>query len=270
MIRYSPVIIILFGLFFPMCLKGQDSLDYEHKKSFVSIVDTLFIDRDLNHWSVRAISSFKDNNFRLSNSNYTLHYNPTNPAGVGVGYASSKLLLDLIFNIKTNQEEATERFDFQGNLLLKQELLLFQIQNYKGFTVTNTSSGDPGTFRGDVRSFSSSLNYTHLFKPGMKTLHAFYSNSQNKAIRIGTFLAGAYTTYHHIQADSSIIPSSFGEYFNEQAQILEMSKFAFGISGGYAYFLPLSAHFFVMFVIDPGLGLNFKSIRTETLSYHPS
>ena len=110
-----------------MRLKGQDSLDYEHKKSFVSIVDTLFIDRDINHWSVRAISSFKDNNIKLSNSTYTLRYTPTNPAGVGVGYASSKLLVDLIFNIKTNQEEVTDRFDFQGNLLLKQELLLLVI-----------------------------------------------------------------------------------------------------------------------------------------------
>lgn len=253
-----------------MWLQGQDTLIYENKKGFVAIVDTLLIDKDINHWSMRAIASFKDNNFRLSNSNSTLHYTPTNRAGAGVGFASSKLLLDLTINIKTDQEESTERFDLQGNLLIKQELLLFQIQNYQGFNVINTSLEDPSEFREDIHSFSSSLNYTHLFKPGMKTPHTFYSNLNSQATRMGTFLAGVYTTYHYVYADSSIVPASSAEYFNEQAQIQKMHEIAIGVSGGYAYILPLPAHFFFMMVINPGLGLNFKSIKTETSSYRPS
>ena len=126
MFRYLSICIIIIGICIPIWLQGQDTLIYENKKSFVSIVDTLLIDRDINHWSMRAIASFKDNNFRLRNSNFTLHYTPTNRAGAGVGFASSKLLLDLTINIKTDEEESTERFDLQGNLLIKQELLLFQ------------------------------------------------------------------------------------------------------------------------------------------------
>ena len=270
MIRRSSWTIFIFFvlLLLPIWLLGQDTL--HHKKKIITMVDSLLIDRDINHWSVRAITNFKDYNFKIRNDQSTISYNPTNRFGVGVGIASAKFLLDIMFNIKSNREEATKRFDLQTGMRIKQELLLLHIQNYQGFNATNTSIDDPGQFRGDIKTRSTALSYTHIFKSGVKTLHTLYSGVITDSKSIGTFLGGAYASYHQVLADSSIIPESSRELFNEQAQIIRMDKIAIGISGGYAYIWSLPNNFFALIDVTPGIGLNFKNIETETGTYHSS
>ena len=223
---------------------GQDSL--QHKKGIKALIDTMFIDGGKSHMSIRALANFKDDNFKLGNSENTLLYTPNNPSGVGVGFASSKLVLDLILNIKSNKEEVTDRFDAQGSLLLKQEYFVFQIQHYKGFNVRNTSIDDPGIFRRDISSFVTSLSYLHIFNSEMPPFKNIYTG---------------------VKGDSTIVTEPSKDLFNDEAQIVDVEKFAVGISGGYAYFLKLSKKFHVLAVLTPGFGINFSNIQTETIRY---
>jgi hypothetical protein len=250
-------------------LLAQDSLKHKKDKKFVELIDTMLIDKDHSHWSVRAVTSYKDNRFNLSNSNNTLQYTPNNRMGVGVGMATSKLIVDLILNIKSNKEEQTERFDLQGNIQIKQNMLIVQVQNYQGYNVRNTTTGEPGTFRKDIKSFNTSLSIMHIFNSNIKTLSSIYSGVNRNYKSSGTFLAGIYTGYHLIHADSSIVPESSKDLFNQEAYIEQLNQFSIGAVGGYSYFLALPKNFFVLVAFTPGLGINFKNIKTESLTYSP-
>ena len=250
-------------------LLAQDSLNHKKDKRFVDIIDTLFIDKDFSHWSVRAVASYKDNKFNLSNNNTTLQYTPNNRVGIGVGIATSKIIVDLVLNLKTNEEEQTERFDLQGNVQIKQNILLVHVQNYQGYNVKNTSTGDPALFRKDIKSFTSSLSFMHMFNTNIKTLSSIYSGINRNYKSSGSFLAGIYINYQLIHADSSIVPNSSKVQFNEEAYIEELNQFSIGSLGGYTYFLALPKNFFILVALAPGFGMNFKNIKTETFDYVP-
>jgi hypothetical protein len=251
-------------------LSAQDSLQHEKNKNLVQLVDSLFIDRDISRWSIRALAISKDNNFKLKNDDNTLSYTPNNRSGIGFGFATSKLLVDIAFNIKSNKEEVTDRFDMQGNMLMGQNFLVFQVQNYQGFNVQNTSIDDPGIFRSDIRTFLTSLNLIHIFRSDIKTLTTIYTGMTKNYISTGSFLAGTNMGYYLVQADSSIVPELSRTLFNEEAQIDDFRKFTVGLSGGYAYLLKLPSNFFILMAFTPGIGLNFRTVTTETISYNPT
>jgi hypothetical protein len=263
------VLIFFLGLFTQSLLFAQDTLNHANNKKLVNIIDTLLIDKDLSHWSVRAVASYKDNRFNLSNSKSTMQYTPNNRVGIGVGIATSKLVADLVLNLKKDKEEQTERFDFQGNLLIKQNVIILQVQNYQGYNVRNTTTDDPGIFRKDIRSFSTTLSFMHLFNAEIKTPTSIYSGINRDFKSSGSFLVGIYTSYHIINSDSSIVPESSKIFFNEEAYIEGLNQFSIGGVGGYSYFLALPKNFFILLTLTPGLGINFKSIKAETINYTP-
>jgi len=125
-----------------------------------------FIDKDINRWSVRLVSNYKDSQFSIRNDSYRLNYTPTNRSGIGFGVANSKLVLDVIINLKTNKENPTRRTDIQGNLLIGQTMFHFAIQDYLGFNVDNADLSEEQIFRSDIRSASIGLG---LFIPGSST-----------------------------------------------------------------------------------------------------
>ena len=250
-------------------LLAQDSLKHKKDKKLVHLIDTLLIDKDLSNWSVRAVTSYKDNRFDLSNSNNTLQYTPNNRAGVGIGIATSKVIADIVLNIKSNQEEQTDRFDLQGNVQIRQNMLSLQVQNYQGYNVRNTNTDEPEMFRKDIKTFTTSLSFMHMFNSNSKTLSSIYSglNMDNKSS--GTFLAGIYVGYFLIQADSSIVPESSKDLFNQEAYIEQLNQFSFGAMGGYSYYLALPKNLFILVALTPGFGMSFQNIKTESLDYSP-
>jgi hypothetical protein len=263
------VIVFVLSLFSQSFLLAQDSLKHKKNKKIVHLIDTILIDRDLSNWSVRAVTSYKDNRFNLSNSDNTLQYTPNNRIGVGVGIATSKIIADIVLNIKSSQEEQTERFDLQGNVQIKLNMLSLQVQNYQGYNVRNTTTNEPEMFRKDIRTFTTSLSFMHMFNPNSKTLSSIYSglNMDNKSS--GTFLAGIYAGYYLIQADSSIVPESSKDLFNQEAYIEQLNQFSFGAMGGYSYYLALPKNLFVLVALTPGFGMSFQNIETESSTYSP-
>ena len=263
------LICIVLIVLYSKDLHAQDSLSNEKQSFGQKLVDT-FIDKDISRWSVRGLANFKDNRFQLRNDEYTLEYYPNNRSGVGFGFLNSKLLVDIIFNIKSNKEEITERFDMQGDLMIGRSYVLFQVQTYQGFNVKNTTIDDPGMFRRDIKTLTLNLVYFYIFNSEVNTLSSIFTGVNKNYKSAGSFIGGIFTDFHKMEADSAIVPQSSAELFNEEAQIVSYNQYGLGINFGYSYFFKLPANFLVVLAAAPGAGLSFKNIDTETVSYNPS
>ncbi|MEO8933352.1 MAG: DUF4421 family protein, partial [Xanthomarina sp.] len=134
--RKQSFIIICF-LFFTISshaqkIKKSDSL------STKQVIDTLLIDRDMNNWSLRLFTNYKGQSFNLRNDTDKLSFKPNNRAGVGFGLGTSKLIIDIAFNLKGQRDNPTKRFDLQGSLIVgDHNLVNLHVQSYKGFNVKN-------------------------------------------------------------------------------------------------------------------------------------
>jgi len=100
-----------------------------------ALIDSLFIDHELANYSARVFVNHKSQRFSFRDGDEKLTYIPNNQNGVGVGFASSKLLIEIAFNIKPKGEEPTERFNFNVSFKLRNHLFDFYYQRYKGFNV---------------------------------------------------------------------------------------------------------------------------------------
>ncbi len=262
----SSLIILNFFIFKP--LFSQDTLSSENL-GFKEKVLSKFWDKDISRWSVRGLANFKDNKFRLRNQEYILEYTPNNPSGIGFGIANSKLIVDIIFNIKSDKENITNRFDMQGDLMFGRSYVLFQFQNYQGYNVRNKTTDEPGIFRRDIETSTINLQYFFIFNSAVSVMHSIFSGVNKDYRSAGTFVGGIFIDYHKIDADSSIVPLSSAELFNKEAQIVHLDQIGGGINFGYSYLLVLPANFLINLSAAPGIGLSFKNIETETNSYMP-
>lgn len=127
------------------------------------IIDSLVFSEKLD-WSVRLVGNFKQQRFTLKNHQDKLYYKPNNPYGIGIGIANQKLVIDIVFNIKT-QEEAlqTDKFAAEGALVFKKNFIGFLLENVHGYHISNNVN-NAEIFRKDMSIFSLGLNYLHLFK----------------------------------------------------------------------------------------------------------
>jgi len=257
------VLLLSFTTGFSQELSFLDSLNAP------KFIDTLFIDRDINNWSIRLFTNYKAQRFRLSNDNHKLIYVPNNPAGVGFGLATKKIILDLAFNIKTNKEEPTERFDMQGSLTYQKHNIDFVFQRYKGFNVED-DLGNQEDFREDLISSSISLSYMYLYNSSQYSVSAIKSGLSRQKKAALSFGLGGFFFMNNKSADSTIIPQELQVQFIEEAQIINLNGIGAGIIGGVTTILPLPYDFLISFSLIPGIGLMYKNIETENSSYTPS
>ncbi len=172
--------LIIWLFLIPASLFSQDS-SFIDKIKVPRVIDTLFIDHDMNNWSLRFFTNYKGNRFRLSNSDESILYAPHNPMGIGFGVGTRKLILDIAFNIKSGEVEPTERVDIQATLILKDHHIGFSLQTYQGYGTTYMEKAE---FRPDINSFSSTLIYMYLFNGGGHSLAAMRSGLDRLVMRL--------------------------------------------------------------------------------------
>lgn len=95
------------------------------------LIDSLLIDRNPNNYSLRTFVNFKSQRFRFADNKHYYDFSPNNPAGLGIGFASNKILVDVAFNIKSKQEQPTSRFDVRVNFKQNAHYFDYFIQRYK-------------------------------------------------------------------------------------------------------------------------------------------
>src|SRR5690554_326125 len=248
-------------------INNKDSL------SVRQVVDTLFIDRDINNWSLRLFTNYKGQSFILNKKSNTISFRPNNRAGVGFGLGTSKLIIDVAFNLKGQAENVTKRFDLQGSLVVgEHNLVNLYIQRYKGFNVNNNFN-EPEIFRDDIGSLSVGFHYLYAFKKisfSSSILKAGVSNGKGKRFISGG--VGGFVAYNAFEGNTTLLPGN--GIFDENAYLEEFKGVGMGISAGVLLFLCCQLMFLPLLMLSRGLGLCIKKdfqklviIRCQTHFY---
>ncbi|WP_136480434.1 DUF4421 family protein [Cognatitamlana onchidii] len=246
-------------------LKELDSLN------FIELVDKRFVDHELSNYSLRVFANYKVKQFVILNDDFKLRYVPKNRSGIGFGFSSSKVLIDIAFNIKGNDEEVTERFDMQGTTIIgKKNYVNFYVQSYKGFNVKNNFD-QPTVFRDDIRSVTIGFNTLRTIPDiefSYSMLKAGLDNVNRKFYVTGGF--GAFCFFDYFSADNTILEDSADLFFNDQAQIKRYNSVSAGVLGGVLAVLGLPYNISASCNIMPGIGLIYKHVTLVDTSYEPS
>ena len=244
-------------------LKGLDTLKTSE------LIDTLFIDHNINNWSLRLFANYKEQRFRLSNATQNLYLVPNNPYGLGFGVATRKLILDIAFNIKGQNEDPTKRFDLQATFIVKKHLFDVFFQTYQGFKVKNDFN-DLEYFRNDLKSLSSGINYMYMFNADEFSLGALKSGLSRQKKTAITFGLGGFLITNNQSAESSIVPPELQSLFNDEARLNKFMGIGAGVLGGFTALFVLPANFFAVMNFTPGIGLMYKEVETEDVKFKPS
>ncbi len=253
-------------------LKKRESLKKENDSlSIIQLADSLFIDHNIKNYSLRLFTNYKVKRFRINNDDFRSRYVPNNRYGLGFGFASSKVLIDIAFNVKTDKKNVTNRLDGQGIMIIgKHHYVNGYFQSYKGFNVKNNFN-EPNVFRDDIKSFTIGFNYLYT----LSEIEFSYSRlkaglaKRNKNVYI-TGGAGFFGLYDYFSANGNILPENGDVYYNEQAEIKRYNSMAVGVLGGFLSVFMLPKNFIASCNIMPGIGLMTKKVTLEDGSYKPS
>lgn len=171
-------------------------------------------------------------------------------------------------NIKINKENASKRLDFQGELLYKRNLFNLYIQDYTGYEISGDQMSDV-EFRPDIRFFTTGLSYFRILNANKISFRSVFAAGAEQKKSVGSFAVGGTTSFYKMIADSSIVPSSQKEYFNDYALINQMLGYSVSINGGYLHVFVLPHGFFVFASLYPGIGISIQEI-TSIETYTPS
>lgn len=237
-------------------------------KKTTTFIDTLLIDRDPNHWSVRLLSSFREHDFVLSNAGSRFDYEPNNPMGAGIGIATRKLIVDMTFNIKGQEENPTDRFDLLTSFFIKKHLFDFYFQNYQGFSVKNLDTGET-IFRDDIRSTSTGLRYMYMFHESEYSIAAMKTGLFQQEKSSVTMGLGGFLLYSRQSADDPIIPTDIHPGGTDASLYTELKGTAVGVQVGVSGLIVLPSNFFLSLNIVPGIGLMNKRVKSSEENYTP-
>lgn len=260
--------IIASILFFVCTVQGSNLKVSDTLITPSQIIDSLLLSENLD-WSVRLVSNFKQQQFRLSNEDSRLLYLPNNPYGIGFGIANQKMVIDVVFNLKTEDEDHTTKFAAEGALILAKNLFGFAIENVNGYSVSSKQNEEE-EFRRDISMSSIGLEYLRVLGKNDITVRGMKAGLPDTHKTLVSYGFGGFLLWRDLDADASIIPEADKQYFNEQAEIYDMSGFGAGILGGVSAYFSLPAHFFATAYVAPGIGIEYKYIKTESGNYIPS
>ena len=239
--------------------------------NLVELVDKRFVDHDIDNYSLRIFANYKVKRFVIRNTDFKSRYVPNNRSGIGFGFASSKVLVDIAFNIKTKPEDVTRRFDMQGTAILaKKNYVNFYVQSYKGFNVKNDFD-QPTVFRDDIKSITIGINTLRTIPDiefSYSMLKAGLDNVNKKVYVTGGF--GAFAFYDYFSADGDVLEDNADMYFNEQAHIKRYNSAAVGVLGGLLSVFGLAHNITASCNIMPGIGLMYKHVTLADDTYTPS
>ncbi len=241
--------------------QGANLIESDTLPTATTLIDSLLLSEKLD-WSVRLVSNFKQQQFRLSNEESKLIYRPNNPFGIGFGVANQKMVIDVVFNIKGNNEDVTNKFAAEGALIINKNMFGFSLENVHGYQVTSEQTNEQ-EFRDDISAFSLGLEYLRILSKHKITIRGMKAGLSDKRKTFVSYGLGGFTIIKDLKTDGSIIPEADRPYFNEQAEIYETTSFGGGVLGGLTSYFALPGHFFATLYVAPGVGLEYKYLKTE-------
>lgn len=194
---------------------------------------------------------------------------------LGFDYAAFGVALGFA-NPQTAEQERIEGHssstDFQFRLYGKKFTHDLFYQRYRGYFLENTgavfseySDGDAKYQRADLATEHIGTNLIYNYSPERYSLSASFDQVNRQKKSAGAWLAIASMDYHHLRADSSLVPSRIsGTYgaFETLREVRALTASA-GLGGGYTLVIK---DFFVGGMVAFSMGYLFESIDS-TLGY---
>ena len=258
-------LVLVILLLYVQTLKGADLVVSDTLPKVSELVDSLLLGENL-EWSVRLVTNFKQQQFRLSNDDSKLIYRPNNPFGIGFGVANQKMVIDILFNIKGDGDEVTNKFAAEGAVIVNKNMLGFTLENVHGYLVTSKQT-DQQEFREDISVFSLGLEYLRILSDNQITVRGMKAGFSDQRKTILSYGLGGFLIAKDLKADESIIPEADSPYFNDQAEIFNISSFGGGVLGGASSYFNLPGHFFATIFLAAGIGLEYKYVKSEGGNY---
>jgi hypothetical protein len=261
--------IFIFGLMLLGCntIAAQEDSKFIDLSKTTKFIDTLLIDRDLNNWSIRALSSFKQQQFIIRPMDNRYTYRPNNPYSIGFGIGTKKVILDFSFNLKDSEENPTERYDISWSFFKKNHLVDFYFQFYSGFEVRNAAAGET-LFRGDIRSMSTAVRYMYMFHEAEYSIASMKTGLVTADKTTFSLGVGGFLLHNAQSANESIIPiPTDGSILTNPIEKFQGT--GVGVIIGFSSLIVLPNDFFLSLNAAPGIGLMSKYVTIDDAGYQP-
>jgi hypothetical protein len=231
------------------------NLELSDSLATAELIDSLFVDHNIENYSIRGFVNFKNHSFRLGNKTSNTRFIPNNRSGVGFGFATNKILIDIAFNIKMKEKQPTDRFDLQASFKHKAHYFDYFFQRYKGFNVESPDL-KADSFRPDITSISNGLNYLYLINDKhyqVGSMRSVISNRRKTSYSVGL---GGFGMFFYQKGDSALMHT-----YNSNQENLGVNNI-FGIGGGILSglggFFSLGYDIYTAVTINGGIGLMYK------------
>lgn len=223
-------------------------------------IDSLIIDRDRDNWSARTFVNLRGQRFTIADDIYQTKYVPTNPFGIGIGFATKKIILDAAIGIKGNKEEATTRFEIKANFNHQGNFIDFHFKNYRGFNV-HSPALEESYFDEDINSLTTGFDYLYLINKRnypAGALRSVISDVHKSAFVVGV---GGFALLTQQSYLGPVVVSESNNTFEE----IQFDKFfgtGLGLSVGSSGILSLGANFYTSLALRGGVGMMYKNITS--------
>ena len=236
--------------------------------------DTTYIKSYFDQFALKIVANKKFNyfNIRDKNNETALRYRPENGINLGFGISYKWFALDITFNIGIHEDEnftQKEAFDFQGRIFSSRQFMEGSLQYYYGYklgkiTGINDVLTDMQKIRNDIRTISFGLQYLYAFNYTRFSLKAPFILNEIQKKSAGSMIFGASFAFFTMDADSSIVPVEYTDFFDPALQITDLSVISLAVNFGYMYTFVYKEHFFLTLGIIPGLSFNMGDYNTDS------
>ena len=215
-------ILLFIALFWLSGAQASIVQESDTIKKTRKVLDAFLLGEDL-EWSVRLVSNFKQQQFRLSNDDSKLIYRPNNPFGVGFGIANQNMVIDVLFNIKAGTEDVTEKFAAEGALVINRNMLGFAIENVHGYQVTSKQT-DLQEFRDDISVFSLGLEYIRILSKDNITVRGMKRGIEDQKKSIFSYGLGGFAIIKDLKADGMFVEKALTPNTNMVKGLVELDE----------------------------------------------
>lgn len=236
--------------------------------------DSTYIRSYVDQFAIKLVSVNKFNyfNIRDKNNQTALRYSPENGINLGFGISYKWFALDITFNIGIREDKnftQKEAFDFQGRIFSSRQFIEGSLQYYYGYKLRNIKGvndvlTETEKIRNDIRTVSFGLQYLYAFNHSKFSLKAPFVLNEIQRRSAGSMIFGASFAFFTMDADSSIVPVEYDDFFDPALHLTDLSVISLAANFGYMYTFVYKEHFFLTLGIIPGLNFNLGDYKSDS------
>jgi len=262
---------ILFTLLLSVKLSAVGQLFSKFSNDEVKHDTTYVIDYS-DQLAIKLQSTVRSNEVKLYD-NFTkqeFNYKPNESFGIGfeANYKWMGLTLNLNIPVLNNDDDRfgkTKHIDLQYNIYMTQLVVDLIYQKYSGYYASNQQDYDDtfdpenpiSTKRRDLNTSNYGMTAFYIFNSERFSYRSAFTFNERQIKSSGSVIAGIYSNYYTLNADSTLIPSSYQELVNPDIDLIDTKYYTFGGSFGYAYNLVIFKRVFLSTSLSLGFGPQF-------------